>query len=75
MNLLEIKRIVDHRPFRPIELELVSGTRIPVRHPEEIAFAFDILGAVKLKNGDAVAFGPQDVAAVHFRRNGGKRHS
>ena len=72
MSLTEIKKIVDRRPFRPIDLELVSGTRIPVRHPEEIGFALDILGAVRKRDGDAVVFGPQDVAAVHFRRNGGK---
>ncbi len=73
MDLAKLKHIADRRPFQAFEIELVSGTRIPVRHPEEIGFALDILAAVRLKDGNATMFGPGDVAAVHIRKNGRTR--
>ena len=69
----DIQRKRDRTPFRPFILELTSGTRITVRHPENILVGKD-LGAVRVRNGDVVLFTPQEVAAIYPAKNGRRRN-
>ena len=34
----EVQRLLNQRPFRPFLLTLESGERVPITHPENIAF-------------------------------------
>ena len=59
----------DRVPFRAFVIELMSGTRLTVRHPENIMITKH-LGVVRTAGDDAVLFTPQEVAAVFPIRNG-----
>jgi hypothetical protein len=39
MGPLEIKRIVDERPFRPVRIHLTDGKSYDIRHPEMVLVA------------------------------------
>lgn len=39
MGPLEIKRIIDERPFRPIRIHLTDGKSYDIRHPEMVLVA------------------------------------
>lgn len=55
------------RPFQAFEVILDSGTKIPVRHPEEIFFLPDparIEDILVYAEEDEYVFGPEAVSAV-----------
>ena len=55
------KKLSRRRPFRPYQVELVSGTTISVQHPEALAYGngtgvfFDPQGGVELFDAEEVS--------------------
>ena len=41
MTIAELKRAKDQRPFQPFTIEMTEGRKIPVRHPDAIAWDVD----------------------------------
>ena len=39
MDFSQLFSAIDAKPFRPFEIEIVSGRRVPVSHPENIIVA------------------------------------
>jgi hypothetical protein len=50
---LTLRSMIRHAPFRPFVIELVSGTRIVVTHPEALMYQGGT--AVYLSRGDAMS--------------------
>lgn len=74
MRQQQIRKYRDRAPFRAFDLELTSGTRLRVTHPENMVLAKDI-GFVRTPDDEGVVFTPEEVCAVRFARRGGNRSS
>lgn len=69
MKVEHLRRFREHKPFEPFAIELRSGSRIPVHHPENVVIA-ENAAFVRLKNGKGVLFFPEEVGAVYPIENG-----
>jgi hypothetical protein len=68
---LIVTRMLARRPFRPIVLELSSGSRITVYHPEAIARSAGMVSVLDRRGGPHY-FEEDDV--VHVTRGANGRH-
>ncbi len=76
MDIKSFFDLVDDRPFRPFELDLLNGRRIKVEHPENLHF---FPGREKLKviwvyypePEDYTLLYPESIAAIHVRAGNG----
>jgi hypothetical protein len=53
MNANELKEVYHAAPFQPFDVVLTNGTRVPIQHPEFMAFSRDCrtISVSKLKCG------------------------
>lgn len=63
-----VRKLLGRRPFRPFAVELSSGERVVVRHPELMAFDGDT--AVILHRGGFSIFDEDQAARITNAGNG-----
>ncbi len=64
MNVNEIRRLVQQRPFKPLEFQLDNGTKQLVNHPETIVTEIMIVSVDD--NGQLIYIAPEAVSAVSY---------
>lgn len=75
MILNTLFEAIDQKPFRPFTIELLSGRRIQVAHPDNI---FIMPSRQKVRNievygpedGPLAMFGPDGIVGIFFDGNG-----
>ena len=78
MDLRRLLELVDARPFKPFDLDLVNGRTVRIDHPENVTFfpyrekVKEILVYYPEPDDYSVVF-PESIAALHSvaGRNGG----
>lgn len=75
MRAEDIRRVQATVPFKPFLIELSSGTRLPVRHPETLAVTENMGAVATLDGKDLVLFAPQQVCAIHPYEDGRKKRT
>jgi len=64
MNVNEIRRLVQQRPFKPLLFQLDNGAKQLVNHPETIVT--DIMIVSVDDNGQLIYIAPEAVSAVSY---------
>ncbi len=71
MNVNEIRRLVQQRPFKPIIFHLDNGEKQLVNHPETIVTEIMIVSVDD--NGQLIYIAPEAVSAVRYAPNPRRR--
>ncbi len=71
MEVSILRRIVENRPWRSLEIVLLSGDRYRVGHPEQIWVIPDLVGVAD-QQGLVALFAPGAIASVEPVRRGGR---
>lgn len=72
MNAVQVRHAFTLRPFRPVEIELVSGTKVVIRHPEGILITSHTIAWVNPVKDDIVMTTPEAIAAIRRSRGNGR---
>jgi hypothetical protein len=62
-----IKRLLQHKPWRPVTIVVEGGERYRIRHPDNITWHKDELIIVTI-NGEWAIFEPVAVTAIRLQR-------
>lgn len=69
----DIRRHRNRTPFRPFVIELTSGTRLKVSHPD-ILMVGKHLAAMRRADDELIMFTPEEVCAIFDVKNGARRN-
>ncbi len=64
MNVNEIRRLAQQRPFKPLLFQLDNGTKQLIKHPEIIITEVVIMAADD--KGFPVIIAPEAVTSIHY---------
>lgn len=71
MNVNEIRRLVQQRPFKPLVFHLDNGEKQIVNHPEIIVTEMMIVSVDD--HGQLIYIAPEAVSAVRYARSTNRR--
>lgn len=67
-----LRTLIRAEPFRPFAVELVSGSRFRVEHPEALAFSGGVAVYIS-PDGTPTIFDDESVSQIIARQSRGKR--
>lgn len=75
MDMKSFFEVVDARPFRPFEVDLINGRTIKVEHPENLHFfpgreKVRVIWVYYREPEDYSLFYPEGIATIHVRKAG-----